>query len=295
MGQDTSTPTVAVIVLTWNGKALTVECLDSLANVNYASLDVIVVDNASSDGTADAVSQRFGERVTLVINEHNLGFAGGNNVGIRRALDSGADYILLLNNDTTVDTELIGALIDVFSQYPKTGIAGPKIYYATPPDHIWFAGGEISLMRGTARHIGIREIDKGQYNDVREVDYITGCALMARRAVFEEVGALDDSYRAYYEDADFCMRARRAGHEIRYTPHGRVWHKISASTGGQVSRRKITTKFKSTLKFFGRYAAFYHWLTIPVFFAADVLRVAAMVLTGRIKDAREVSDGSNST
>jgi GT2 family glycosyltransferase len=294
VGHDASTPTVAVVVLTWNGKALTLDCLGSLAQVRYRNLEVIVVDNASTDGTAEAVSQQFGEKVRVVVNEHNLGFAGGNNIGIRHALDGGADYVTLLNNDTTVDKAFIDALVEVFSQYPRTGIAGPKIYYETPPDQIWFAGGKISLSRGVAQHIGIRETDRGQFDAVREVDYITGCTLMAHRKVFENVGILDDSYRAYYEDADFCMRARRAGYEIRYTPHALVWHKISASTGGQVSRRKITTKFRSTLRFFGRYAAFHHWLTIPFFFAADVIRITIMVLGGRIKDAREASNGSNS-
>jgi GT2 family glycosyltransferase len=278
-------PSVAVIVLTWNGKALTLACLDSLAGVQWPNLEVVIVDNASSDGTVEAIRAGFGDRFTVLVNEANLGFAGGNNVGIGHALRAGRDYVLLLNNDTTVDPDCIAALVDVFREHPGTGIAGPKIYYADPPDRIWYAGGVLALARGTARHVGIRETDHGQFDTPGETDYVTGCALMASRAVFESVGMLDDSYRAYYEDADFCMRARRAGFSIRYTPRGRVWHKISSSTGGQVSRRKIIQKFKSTVKFFRRYASPHHWITIPFFFTADVIRIIAMIVTGRIKDS----------
>lgn len=279
-------PKVSVVVLTWNGRLLTLDCLESLAAITYPGLAVVVVDNASTDGTAAAIRDRFGDEITVVVNDSNLGFSGGNNVGIRRALEDGSDFVLLLNNDTVVDPGLIEGLVAVFDKNPRAGIVGPKIYYASPADQIWFAGGMVSLARGTARHIGIRETDHGQYDGDSEVDYVTGCALMARREVFESVGLLDEGYRAYYEDADFCLRARDRGYEIWYTSGGVLWHKISASTGGQVSARKIKQKLKSSLKFYGRHASVQHWLTIPFFFTVDVVRVVVLVLAGRIKDAR---------
>ncbi len=107
---------------------------------------------------------------------------------------------------------------------------------------------------------------------------------MTRVEVIDRIGALDGSYTAYYEDADFCMRARRAGFRIRYVPTGKVWHRISASTGGQLGRRKIARKFRSTWKFFRRYARPYHWLTIPFFFVADVIRIVVLALSGNIRD-----------
>ena len=271
------------MVLAWNGKPLTLECLDSLAALRYENASVILVDNASADGTADAVRKAHGDRVAVIENEENLGFARGNNVGIRRALDEGADFVLLLNNDTVVDPALLDRLVEVIAGSDEIGIVGPKIYYASPPDRIWFAGGEVLLSRGLSRHIGIRERDTGRYDSIRDVDYVTGCALLARREVFEKIGYLDPVFAAYYEDTDFCMRARRAGFRVVYAPAGKVWHKISASTGGELGRAKISRKLRSSAIFFRRYAAWHHWLTIPFFFAADVVRVLALVAAGRIR------------
>jgi hypothetical protein len=274
---------VAVVVLAWNGRALTMACLESLESLRYPNRSVILVDNASTDGTADAVRKAYGGRIAVIENAENLGYSRGNNVGIRRALEDGADFVLLLNNDTTVDAALVDRLVEVMAVSEDIGIAGPKIYYASPPDRIWFAGGEIHLARGTSKHIGIRERDTGRYDSVRDVDYVTGCALLARRAVFERIGYLDPVYAAYYEDADFCVRARRAGFRVVYAPAGKVWHKISASTGGELGRAKISRKLRSTVIFLRRYAAWYHWLTIPFFFAADAARVLTLVAAGRIR------------
>lgn len=273
-----------MIVLTWNGKALTMDCLKSLMAMAYPNTDVIVVDNHSTDGTADAVRAAWGGRVTLIENPKNLGFAKGNNVGIQHALERGAEWILLLNNDTVVDHGLVDHLVAAADRWPDAGIFGPKIYYAAPPDQIWFAGGEVFLGRGTARHIGIRERDMGQYDTPHEVDYISGCALMARREVFEKIGGLDPAYEAYFEDTDFCMRARRNGFGVRFVPEGRVWHRISASTGGQLGLKKIRRKLVSTVRFFSRYASPHHWLTIPLFFTLDVFRIILLVSAGRIRN-----------
>jgi hypothetical protein len=287
-------PRVAIVVLTWNGKGLTLACLESLASLEYDAIDVIVVDNGSVDGTADAVRSAYGDRVTVIENSTNLGFSRGNNEGIRRALERGADFVLLLNNDTTVDPALVGRLVDAIQSSDGIGIVGPKIYYAFPPDRIWFAGGEISLYRGVSRHIGIRERDTGRYDAVRDVDYVTGCALMARRGVFDAIGGLDPVFAAYYEDADFCVRARRAGFRVVYVPSGKVWHKISASTGGQLGAAKVSRKLRSTFVFLKRYASWRHWLTIPFFFAADAARILVLVAAGRIRDSsggRPVENG----
>jgi GT2 family glycosyltransferase len=284
MPNDTAPPSVAVIVLTWNGRDLTLDCLDSLAKVSTPGVRIIVVDNASSDGTAEAIRSRFGTRVPVLVNPRNLGYAGGNNVGIEHALAAGAAFILLLNNDTVVDPVFLDEMLRDMAANPEAGIAGPKTYFLSPPDRIWFAGGEISLWKGTARHVGIRATDRGQYDTAREVGYVSGCALFARAAVFERIGMLDTGYRAYFEDADFCMRAHAAGFAVRYVPTAKVWHRISASTGGQLSRRKATRKLQSAGRFFARYARPWHWLTIPLFFALDVLRIGFLILAGRIRE-----------
>jgi GT2 family glycosyltransferase len=281
---SSASPSVAVVVLTWNGRDLTLDCLRSLAAVKTANLRVLVVDNGSTDDTVAAVRAQGDPRVTVLENGANLGFAAGNNAGIRRALDSGADFVLLLNNDTVVDPDFVDHLLAGARANPDVGIAGPKIYFFDPPDRIWFAGGEVSMWRGTARHIGIRETDRGQHDRARDVDYVSGCALLARRAVFERVGLLDPGYRAYFEDADLCARATRAGFRVRYVPAAKVWHRISASTGGQLSRRKIARKLASARRFFAAHARPYHWTTIPLFFALDVVRIGLLVLAGRVRD-----------
>ena len=284
---------IAIIVLNWNGRDLTLDCLRSLAAVTTPLVRIILVDNASTDGSSDAVRQHYGSRVTLIENAQNLGFAAGNNVGIRRALDDGADFILLLNNDTVVAPDFVEHLHRPMLSSPDIGITAPKIYYAEPKNQIWFAGGELSMWRGIARHTGIRETDRGQYDQERDIDYATGCAFLVRRAVLEKIGDLDPGYRAYFEDADFCVRARRAGFRIRYIPAAHVWHRISASTGGQLSRRKAGRKLASSRRFFGRYARPYHWVTIPFFFVLDVIRIGGLVLAGRIRDTNPHTPSSS--
>lgn len=278
-------PSIAIIVLTWNGRELTLDCLRSLEAVATPNVRTLVVDNASSDGTVAAIRERYGDRVTTIVNDANLGFAVGNNIGIHRALAEGADFILLLNNDTVVDPGFLDELLRAMRADPKVGIAAPKIYYFEPRNQIWFAGGEISMWRGTARHVGIRETDTGQHDRDRDIGYATGCAFLARREVFEKAGYLDPAYRAYFEDADLCVRARAAGFRIRYVAAARVWHRISASTGGQLSRRKAARKLASARRFFAAHAQPYHWLTIPFFFVLDVIRITGLVLAGRIRDA----------
>src|SRR5689334_14605179 len=143
-------PSIAIIVLNWNGRDLTLDCLRSLEGVTTPNLCTILVDNASSDGSVEAVRRRYHDRVTIIQNADNLGFAAGNNVGIKKALDDGADYILLLNNDTVVAEDFVDHLVKPMLATPEIGITAPKIYYAEPEKQIWFAGGEISLWRGTA-------------------------------------------------------------------------------------------------------------------------------------------------
>ncbi|MBL7993856.1 glycosyltransferase family 2 protein [bacterium] len=282
-------PIVYLIILSYNGKQLTLDCLSSALKLNYKTFIVVLVDNASTDGSVDAVKNEFADelssgKIILIENEINLGFAGGNNVGIKYAYENNADYVLLLNNDTVVDKELLSNMIPKCETDENIGIAGPKIYYQNPPDQIWFAGGEILLYKGQSRHIGIRQKDIGQFNTVRECDYITGCAMLIKRTVVNQVGYLDTVYPMYSEDADYCFRAKRQGFKMLYIPSGRVWHKISAAAGGQLTWKKIRFRLQSNFIFLRRHARGYHWFTIPFYFVWDVSRVLVSVVTGRIKN-----------
>lgn len=282
-------PSVYVVILGWNGRELTLDCIRSVLEIDYPNFVVLVVDNHSSDGSPDAIRKEFqteiaSGKILLVENSENLGFARGNNVGMELALKRGADYVLLLNNDTVVDPALLKNMIPMSEADGSVGIAAPKIYYFDPPDQIWFAGGRIALHKGLSWHLGIREIDHGQYDTAGDCDYATGCAMLVKKNVMEEIGFLDPVYPHFSEDADYCRRAGLRGFRILYLPGGKVWHKISVSTGGQLSIRKIRLRLQSNFIFYKRYARWYHWFTIPVFFILDGFRVLGLILTRRIRN-----------
>jgi GT2 family glycosyltransferase len=262
---------------------MVLDCLESVAQIKYDNLHLVVIDNGSQDGTAAVLRREWGERITLIANTENLRFSRGNNEGIRYAMDQQADYLMLLNDDIKVDADIIAELVAVAEADASIGIVGPKIYYFQPADQIWFAGGDVHLAKGTCSHRGIREIDHGQYDAVSDCDYITGCALMIKRSVVAKIGMLDPAYLAYYEDTDWCWRAKLAGYRCVYVPRAKMWHKISASTGGQVTRYKIRHKLRSGFIFFRRYARFHHGLTIPFFFVMDTLRILALLMRGKIR------------
>ena len=259
----TENPLVFIVILTWNGKDDTLECLRSIRTVTYHNFKTLVVDNASHDGTGKAVSDEFPD-VDYILNENNLRFSGGNNVGIRHALESGAEYIMLLNNDTIVDNDFLTRLVEVAQEDQDVGMAGPKIYYHRDPKRIWYAGGKIEWWKGAISHIGVREIDKGQYDRTAETDYITGCCVLVKRNVIEKIGMLDDAFYIYGEDADWSVRASRAGYRLMYVHSSMIWHKVSVSTGGHFSWFKNWNKLKSQMRLLGRYAPWYYWFTIPI-------------------------------
>ncbi len=222
-------PRVFIIVLNWNRAADTIECVRSLQGVAYSNLDVLVVDNASVDGSVTALGAQFPE-LRVIRNAKNLGYAEGNNVGIRHALSRDADYVLLLNNDTVVDKDLLHELVRVATTQPRAGIVGPKIYDYRDQTKIWFAGANIDWSTGDSPHLGLGEYDQGQFHQVLEVDRVTGCAMMVRRSVFERVGLFDPRYFLYYEDVDLCVRATKAGYTSLCVQTAKVWHKESSST-----------------------------------------------------------------
>jgi GT2 family glycosyltransferase len=220
-------PAVSIIVLNYNSREDTLDCLRSLEHLTYPNVNVIVVDNDSSDGSAEAVRAEY-PHTTLIETGANLGFTGGNNIGVQMALKQGADYIMLLNNDTIVAPDMLDLLIEAMEADPAIGVSGPTIYYYDAPDTIWSAGGSIDWPRGTTSMIGLNEEDRGQFGDApRPVDFVTGCALLARRDVWERVGLLDDRFFMYYEETEWCVRASRAGYRIVHVPTAMMWHKIS--------------------------------------------------------------------
>ncbi len=220
-------PAVSIIVLNYNGREDTLACLHSLEHLTYPNVTVILVDNHSADGSVEAVRAAF-PKIKIVETGANLGFTGGNNVGVRYALQQGADYVMLLNNDTVAAPDMLDLMIEVMEADPSIGVTGPMIYYYSAPDMIWSAGGAIDWSRGTTSMVGLNEPDKAQFGlSPRPVDFVTGCCLLARRETWEQAGLLDEKFFMYYEETEWCVRASRAGFRIVHVPMAMLWHKIS--------------------------------------------------------------------
>jgi GT2 family glycosyltransferase len=229
---------VAVVVLNWHGRADTLRCLHSLAQLSYPRWTVWLVDNGCREFSADEVARLIpGGR--YLHSATNLGFAGGCNLGIRESLRGGAELVLLLNNDATIAPDALAHMVRAAEADPSVGIVGAKIMQAAARSRLEGAGLRVDLRWGRLYQIGFGELDRGQHDDRVEVAAVSGAAVLLRRAVCECLGGFDERYFAYFEDVDLCLRARRAGFRVRVAPAARVWHKRSASTGGSSSPQSL--------------------------------------------------------
>jgi GT2 family glycosyltransferase len=275
--------TLAVIVLSWNGLRLTRETLDSLARCRVPHgwrAHVIVVDNASTDGSPAAVAADYPWTELLALNE-NRRFAGGNNAGLARALEQGSDAVMLLNNDVQADPGLYEKLLAALEESPGAGAAAPLIYHAAPTDLIWYAGGRCRPALAHTSHRGIRERDRGQYRAVEDTGYLTGCCLLATAEAWKKVGPLDERYFIYAEDADWSLRARAAGFRLLFVPTARLWHQVSASSGGAASPWKIYQRLRANARLFSRHARGLSRLTwLPAFLAQQAALWTVLVARG---------------
>jgi GT2 family glycosyltransferase len=220
-----SVPKVSVILVNWNNFKDTAECLGSLKKVTYPNYEVVVVDNGSAGDDVSLLRQDFGNFVKLIENDKNIGFAGGCNIGIKDALARGADYVVLLNNDTVVAPDFLEAVVKVGQSENKLGVAGGKIYCYELPETIWFAGGSLNYLTGGTPIRGTGETDEGQFEEIAEVDWICGCYMFISREALQAVGMLDDRFFFGWEDVDFCVRAAKKGFKILFVPGSKIWHK----------------------------------------------------------------------
>lgn len=209
-------PKVFIIVLNYNGGDLLKECLRSIYQSDYPDYEAVIVDNDSSDGSFELAKNYF-SKAHFIKNEKNIGFAGGNNVAIRFALEKFADYILLLNNDATVEKNAISEMVNFAQKDKKVGILGPIVYNQS--GNIWFSGGKIKWLTMKSIHIS-----KNIGNEAYETEFISGCAMFVGKEVFQKIGLLDDKYFLYYEDDDFCVRARKKGFRCVVVPRASVTH-----------------------------------------------------------------------
>lgn len=223
-------PSVTLVILNWNGLQDTRECLQSLKAVTYPAMRLIVVDNGSENEEAVAIRSEFGDFVEVIESPKNLGFAGGANLGIRRALEGECEYVLLLNNDTVVDTEFLTELVKgAEAMQPGVAAVCPTTYLHGAQDVIYSTGGGYSLWRGSARRIAAGKRDSGRERPVTERGYADGVCMLIPREALERVGLLDEEYFSYWEETDWCARARAKGLRCYWVPGARIWHKAARS------------------------------------------------------------------
>lgn len=225
-------PHVVAVVLNWNGPDETLACVESLAASAWPRLTTVVVDNASLNDITPVMSQRF-PHVLVIRNSANLGFTGGMNVGIRHALEMGADYALLLNNDTLVEPGMVATLVATAAEHPTAGIVSPLVLYRDRPDVIFSAGLRCDLRRGyQGAPIGNGEGDRGQFGSLLEVDAPAGAAMLVPAHAIRKVGLLDEDLFLYGEDVEWATRMKTAGLHVYVAPMARLWHGLSVSSGG---------------------------------------------------------------
>jgi GT2 family glycosyltransferase len=233
---DVEHPLVSIVILNWNGGLDTLRCIESLARISYSNWEAIVVDNGSSDQSLSLLRGRdWPFTLDILETGRNLGFAEGNNAGVRLAIAHGARYVMLLNNDTIVSPDLIDALVGAAESHPQDGIFGPVICYLDRPDVVWFACGKWNAGSLQFEWPGQGEEMASAVDRCAGTDYVCGAGMFFRAEIVERIGLLDGRFFLVYEESDWCFRARRAGIGCRMVPAARIWHKIGASFGTEAS------------------------------------------------------------
>lgn len=244
-------PVIYIIIINYNGYADTIECINSLKNIEYDNFKIILIDNASTDNSVLNFND-LPENCTLIEQKENLGFSGGNNVGIKYAIQKGAEYILLLNNDTIVESDFLNNMLESFEN-SNVGIVGCKIMYFSEQNRIWFAGGKINWIKFIGKHFGIKELDDGTYDREGQIEFMTGCCMLIKTDLIREIGLLPEEYFMYYEDVEYCLRTNDAGYKIWYNPKAKIYHKVGISGGGEGSAFSIRWITRNRLIFMKRY------------------------------------------
>ena len=220
---------VSIVLLNCNRNSDTLDCIRSLRQTDN-NMEIILVDNGTQPDPRELYKREFPDTVFLR-NEENLGTPIGNNVGIRYALDHGADYVMMLNNDTIVDKNFLRPMIAAMETDKQIGVAGGKIYYYSDPKRVWFAGGKFSRLTSKVQHIGILKYDHELRTVSANNDFLSGCFSLFRASVLHKVGLLDERFFAYMEDVDLNVRIRQAGYKLAYVPEAFIYHKVSTTIG----------------------------------------------------------------
>jgi GT2 family glycosyltransferase len=222
-----SKPPVGVVIVNHNLKDSLRETLESVRKLSYPDLQVVVSDNASSDGAPDMVRQLFPE-VRLLAHREEQGYARAASLAMASLVDK-TKYIFSTTNDVILDPEIINVLVDYAENYPRAGVLGTKIYFFDRPNVLWHAGGRLNPLHGHTRHFGWNRRDHPRYDHVRECDYVTGCGFLLRSETLKKAGFFREDLVFYSEDAELCYRIREAGYQIVYVPAAKMWHKTGTT------------------------------------------------------------------
>ncbi len=252
--QKNEYPKVFILVLTWNYIDLTLDCLQSLQKLNYPNYKIVMIDNASSDATVETVHKQCPEVIVLT-NSENLGYSRGNNVGIRYAYKNGADYFLIMNNDTIIDPNALTELVKVAERSDDIGFVTGKSYFYDKPNIIQVIGKVEAPPSPYFPNVGQGEIDIGQYDQEKEFDYIDNVYVLVKKNVYEKIGGYDSDFFMYCSEIDWCARAKKKNIKIFYTPKAKLWHRVSASLGGK------STSYKNFL--LRKFAILFYWRNFP--------------------------------
>ena len=294
LDENPSTPRVSIVVLNWNGLEDTLACMESLGELDYPAFDVLLVDNGSTDGSGGALQSRYASdpKVEILRNRANLGFAEGNNVGIRRGLEKGSDYILILNNDTVVHPQALTALVRVAQTDPKMALLGPKVYYKDDPQRLYSSFDRVSLWWMSALPTTGGQMDRGQFQQIREVDNLVGCALLVRGTAIQDVGLLDPDYFAYYEEVDWSYRMRQKGYKVVFVPDAVIYHKGGASLKRVDPSQIAYYKIRNLILFMKKHARAAHWITfLPILLGLLTYRITRALLRRDTKTAQAILRG----
>lgn len=309
-----SSPLVAIVVLNWNGAADTIACLESLCLLKYGNFAIVVVDNASTDDSVsrlvrwgsdrrqdfarmsaeecELVSSKSSNRRVLIQNYSNLGFAGGNNLGIRYSLNIGAEYIWILNNDTIVSPDSLSPLVEAMSISQNVGITGSCVLYWDRPEVVQTAGMRLGWHNLRISHISQNlKLTDWPVSKQGDVDCLPACSILVNSRMVQNIGQIDESYFMYHEDVDWEISAKRAGWRILYVPSSRIWHKCGGSTKKMTfvgayyqSRNKLRLIRKNESDLF-------LLLVFPLFFAL-VRNVIAAIARGEFRNAKYMIIGA---
>ena len=285
---------VAIIILNYKNSKDTIECVESLEKINYKNFNIIIVDNDSKDDSVEILRNHFKDKHIILNSGKNGGFAYGNNIGIKYALENGADYVLLINNDTIVEDDFLNVLVETAEKDKGVAIATGLIMNYYDKSKILYNGGEIDWNKFYGYHLNERE-NFNVISEEKEITFATGCLMLIRKDIFKNIGFLSEEYFMYYEDVDFCAKVQNKGYKIVYNSNSKIYHKVSASSGEEESPFAIEWNTRNRLRFYRKYKKISKGkmkIMFPYFFySTRILKGAKYLVHGRLDKVISMKNG----